>query len=189
MRPRQRTSAQHSPARAAKPIGRTQARLRPGCQAEGPRKDPGPADHGTAEQPMWSGTVASDVRFGVTACLPPSLEDSGSAGCATRALLDSLSWMTCAMTRAMASCARSPPSAATRRRFGASCATTENAAWTASIASRRSRSPPTWVSASARRSDAVRRRDRHRLPDRRRHPGRRQPVPRRRRQEEAQGRP
>jgi hypothetical protein len=49
-----RTPAHESPAPAKKPVGRTQARVRPGCQAEGPRKDPFPLVTARVEPPMLS---------------------------------------------------------------------------------------------------------------------------------------
>ena len=62
-----RTPAHESPGPGRKPIGRTQARVRPGCQAEGPRKDPTRwARHAASSDAEL--TVASDVRFGVYLC-------------------------------------------------------------------------------------------------------------------------
>jgi hypothetical protein len=61
---RVRTPAHESPAPGQKPIGRIQARVRPGCRP----KDPGrtrPAGHDTRRAADVELTVPSDVRFGV----------------------------------------------------------------------------------------------------------------------------
>jgi hypothetical protein len=64
------TPAHESPAPGRKPIRRTQARVRPGCQAEGPRKDPTRWPRHAGEQPMCSSPWPATCASACTSALP-----------------------------------------------------------------------------------------------------------------------